>query len=173
MKEFELHDFGWYISKLFPRPINCSTRPEKKAVDVTGTKLFVTARHREGVYLSYVDLWPSARTWWHHSLGLFSHCAVRLEERDWAVMANTRKYFFSLGMCCEYVAVYSHWEEVEKLGKYPFIVMGTARHWNPWGNDHVLLENSIGINKSGRLRGITSYLQSYLLSLPLQCNSEE
>lgn len=55
-KEFKLHDFGWYIPKLFQRQINCSTRPEKKAVDVIGTKLFVTARHREGVYLSYVAL---------------------------------------------------------------------------------------------------------------------
>lgn len=78
-KEFEQHDSRWYICKLSQRPTDRSIRPEKNAVNVIGTKLFVTNQTWGGGHLSYVALWPAARTWWHHSIGLFSHRAVKLE----------------------------------------------------------------------------------------------
>lgn len=69
-KEFEIHERG-----------RTTTLPGLKRVQwMKLTKnFFVPGNHEEGGRGGYVTLWPADRNWWHHSLGLFSHCAVRLE----------------------------------------------------------------------------------------------
>lgn len=71
-KEFEIHERGRTTTLPGLKRVQWMKLTEKK-------KCLSQATMKKEGGGGYVTLWPADRDWWHHSLGWFCHCAVRLE----------------------------------------------------------------------------------------------